>query len=67
MYELIHNGKKIMLKLMNVTEVRSIRNQQVKKPSLTIMATEKEVEQVLDQRETIHMLVVKDDVKVEQG
>lgn len=43
-YELKHNGEKIALKPMTAIEVESIRKQQGKKPSLTIIVVDKEDE-----------------------
>lgn len=49
-YELKHNGMKIMLSPMSSTEVQLMNN---KKSSLTILASEKEVEQVINKGEEI--------------
>lgn len=66
MNKMKQNGKKISLKPMSVTEVRTMQNQQVKKPSLMILATEKEVNQVLDQGETVYMMVPKGNANAKQ-
>lgn len=55
-YELKHNGKKIVFSSMSSTEVRSMNN---KKPRLTMLASKKEVEYVLNQGEEILLLLSK--------
>lgn len=57
-----HNRKKIVLSPMSSTEVRSKNN---KKPSISMLASKKEVEQSLNQGEVIYILVLKEDPKVE--
>ena len=65
-YELRHNGKKIVLKPMSSTAVRSMGSKQAKKPNLTMLASEREVERILDQGGVVYMLVAKGDQKVGQ-
>ncbi|KAI3789955.1 hypothetical protein L2E82_02762 [Cichorium intybus] len=62
-YELRHNGKKIVLKPMSSTAVKSLGNKQSKKPNLTMLASEREVEQALDHGDMVYMLVAKEDPK----
>lgn len=61
-YKLKQNEKKIVLLLMSSAEVRSMNN---KKPSFTMLVSEKEVEHVLNQGEDIFFLIMKEDPKVE--
>nr|KAJ0203488.1 hypothetical protein LSAT_V11C500244810 [Lactuca sativa] len=65
-YELKHNNKKIVLKPMSPTAIRSMNSKQVKKPNLSMFASEREVEKVLDKGDVIYMLVAKEHAKVEK-
>ncbi|KAL7615807.1 hypothetical protein Lser_V15G03942 [Lactuca serriola] len=66
-HELKHNGKKIMLKPMSSSVMRSMSTKQGKRPTLTMLASEKEVEQILDHEEVVYMLVAKGDAKADRN
>lgn len=55
-YDLKDNSKKIMISPMSSTEVWSMNN---KKPSLTMLASEKEVKKVLNKKKEIYVLLRK--------
>ena len=59
--KLKHNGKKIVLKPMPSSAIRSMNTKKQKVPNLTMFASEKEVEQVLDSGEVVYVLVAKGD------
>ncbi|XP_074299731.1 uncharacterized protein LOC141630886 [Silene latifolia] len=56
-YELRDKGKKIVLKPMAPSVVRSMSVKQGKKPNLTIFASEREVEEALVDGEQIYLMV----------
>ena len=64
-HELRHNGKKFVLKPMSSSDVRSMSTKQVRKPTLTMLASEREVEQALDQGEMLYTLVAKGEERAE--
>ena len=59
-YELRDKGKKIVLKPMSSQAVRSMSVKQKKKPNLTMLASEREIEQALDHGELVYLLVAKE-------
>lgn len=58
-YELNYKGKKMVLKPMASSEVRSMTTQRGKKPSLTMFATENEVKNAIDNGELVYLLIAK--------
>ncbi|XP_074303022.1 uncharacterized protein LOC141637443 [Silene latifolia] len=56
-YSLLVNGKKIVLRPMSPEAIRAMHAKKGKKPSLSMFASEREVEQAIDDGETVYALV----------
>ncbi|XP_074303261.1 uncharacterized protein LOC141637713 [Silene latifolia] len=56
-YSLLVNGKKIVLRPMSPEAIRAMHAKKGKKPSLSMFASEREVEQAIDNGETVYALV----------
>ncbi|XP_056688330.1 uncharacterized protein [Spinacia oleracea] len=65
-YELRDKGKKIMLKPISSQAVRSMSTKEKKRPNLTMLASEREIEQNLDHGEEVYFLVAKEDSTKDQ-
>ena len=61
-HELKHNGKKIVLKPMPSHAVRSMNTKKQKKPNLTMLASERDVERAIDSGELVYVLLSKEEV-----
>ena len=62
-YELRDKGKRIVLKPMSAQAIRSMSAKPKKKPNVTLLVNEREVERVIEQGEIVYVLMAKEITK----